>query len=390
MFSFILICLTILFREIVSFKQFHIAEEGRTVPAWTEYQYLESPPGDSVIREYVLQEQDQRTYLLCPRGWVIAQLGVALLLSKDQVEKDERMRGKTSVFRYNRGGPDFPSDRGDRSLQHHQSDSPEDLCPTLAECLLYQACVFNFGNELCKKDPNPGSRKNIDTNITCVRDQAFEVHLHNSDLGEEFFNLLDEFKAKKDRVLNIMYDSKLDFGIEDFENTEVKLRESEESFVFDSGCPEWPGVAGYRGDCGGRLDLSNQTVSQNIWHLTSRVGSEACREKIQQVYCSFQFSQSGKCVPPHLLLEDSGHAWHHAEVFNEAAYPSQGPRPVKDINYHQQQIINFKQKSLLPVRIGFALLVHKDVQTILDLLDHIYRIQHFYVIHVDKRKDSVR
>ena len=63
---------------------------------------------------------------------------------------------------------------------------------------------------------------------------------------------------------------------------------------------------------------------------------------------------------------------------------------MKDINYHQQQIINFKQKSLLPVRIGFALLVHKDVQTILDLLDHIYRIQHFYVIHVDKRKDSVR
>ena len=120
------------------------------------------------------------------------------------------------------------------------------------------------------------------------------------------------------------------------------------------------------------------------------MGSEACREKIQQVYCSFQFSQSGKCVPPHLLLEDSSHAWHHAEVFNEAAYPSQGPRPVKDINYHQQQIINFKQKSLLPVRIGFALLVHKDVQTILDLLDHIYRIQHFYVIHVDKRKDSVR
>ena len=47
-----------------------------------------------------------------------------------------------------------------------------------------------------------------------------------------------------------MYDSKLDFGIEDFENTEVRLRESEESFVFQSGCPESPAVAGYRGDCG--------------------------------------------------------------------------------------------------------------------------------------------
>ena len=356
------------------------------MPAWTEYAYQYSPPGDSVIREYILQEQDQRTYLLCPRGFVIAQLGVALLLSQDQVEKDETMRGKREVFRYNTGGADFPSDRGDR--HHHQSVSPEDLCPTLAQCLLYQACVFNFGNELCKKDPNPGSRKNIDTNITCVRDEAFETHLHNSDLGEQFFNLLDDFKAKKDRVLNIMYDSKLDFGIEDFENTEVKLRESEESFVFESGCPEYPAVAGYRGDCG-RLGLSNQTVSQNIWHLTSRVSSQACREKINQVYCSFQYSQSGKCVPPHLLLEDS-HSWHHDEVFNENAYPSQGARPVKDINHHQQTIIKYKQKSLLPVRIGFALLVHKDVQTILNLLDHIYRTQHFYVIHVDKRKDSVR
>ena len=99
MLRFISIFITILFREIDSFKQFNIAEEMRTVPAWTEYKYLESPPGDQVIREYILQEQDQRTYLLCPRGFVIAQLGLALLLSPDQVEQDERMRGKTSVFR---------------------------------------------------------------------------------------------------------------------------------------------------------------------------------------------------------------------------------------------------------------------------------------------------
>ena len=376
-----------LLREIVSFKQFHISEEGRTVPAWPEYHYQYSPPEDWLIREYVLQEQDQRTYLLCPRGFVIAQVGVALLLSQDQVEQDERMRDKTSVFRYHRGGPEFPSDRGDR--QHLQPRSPEDLCPTLAECLLYQACVFNFGNELCRKDPNPGSRKNIDTNITCVRDEAYQLHLHNSDLGEDFFDLLEEFQAKKDRVLNIMYDSKLDFGIEDFENTEVTLRESEESFVFESGCAEYPAGAGYRGDCG-RLGLSNETISQNLWHLTSRVASQACRDKIQEVYCSFQYSQSGRCVPPHLLLAGPQSHWHHQEVFNEKAYPSQGPRPVKDINQHQQQIIGYKQNNLLPVRIGFALLVHKDVQTILNLLDHIYRTQHFYVIHVDKRKDSVR
>ena len=77
-------------------------------------------------------------------------------------------------------------------------------------------------------------------------------------------------------------------------------------------------------------------------------------------------------------------------MFNGNAYPSLGQRPIPDINLHQQNIINYKYKDILPVRIGFALLVHKDVQTILNLLDHIYRSQHYYVIHVDKRKESVR
>ena len=42
---------------------------------------------------------------------------------------------------------------------------------------MYQACVFNFGNELCKKDPNPGTRKNLDTNITCIKDDYLESHV---------------------------------------------------------------------------------------------------------------------------------------------------------------------------------------------------------------------
>ena len=165
--------------------------------------------------------------------------------------------------------------------------------------------------------------------------------------------------------MNIMYDSKLDFGIEDFENTELKLRQSAEELVFVSGCPEEPERAGYRGECGPG-GQSNETVSENLWHLTSRLASHKCREKINQVYCSFQYSQSGKCVPPHLLL-DTASKWQHQEVFNGNAYPSLGQRPVADINLHQQNIINYKHKDILPVRIGFALLVHKDVQTILNL-----------------------
>ena len=154
------------------------------------------------------------------------------------------------------------SDDGDREAEPGLEGA--DLCPTLRRCLMYQvlyctvlyctvlcmmyqACVFNFGNELCRKDPNPGTRKNIDTNITCIEDTHFESHIHSSDLGDRYFDTLEEYKAKRDKVLNIMYDSKLDYGIEDFENTEFRFREAEEEFVFSAECPADPGLAGYRG-----------------------------------------------------------------------------------------------------------------------------------------------
>ena len=49
------------------------------VPAWTEYLYEEVPAAEVITREYVLQEQDQRTYLLCPRGYVIGQVSSTVL-----------------------------------------------------------------------------------------------------------------------------------------------------------------------------------------------------------------------------------------------------------------------------------------------------------------------
>lgn len=138
----------ILLRRCYSYKPFHLAEENRVVPAWTSYKYLENPATDHVIREYILQEQDQRTYLLCPKGFVIAQIGVALLVGQDQIERDEEIRRKTLVFTYRTGGG-LPSDLGDRdhshALQSGDRDNdpalqPEDLCGTLSKCLLYQAC----------------------------------------------------------------------------------------------------------------------------------------------------------------------------------------------------------------------------------------------------------
>ena len=152
--SMISILLTFVLKETHTFKTFRIVEENRDIPPWPSYQYLEDVEGNHVIREYILQEQDQRTYLLCPRGFVIGQLAVALLLGPDQVEKDPELKVKQVAFKHSVAKTMMiPSDLGDRVQP--TEEKAEDLCPTLGQCLMYQACVFNFGNELCLKDPNP-------------------------------------------------------------------------------------------------------------------------------------------------------------------------------------------------------------------------------------------
>lgn len=135
-------------------------------------------------------------------------------------------------------------------------------CFLCCRCLVYQACVFNFGNEFCQKDPNPGSRKNINLNITCVRDE-FKTRIENVSP--------DQVEERINSVLNIVFQSKLDFGIEDFENTVLTDRAVPEKFVFDSGCPIEPYSAGYRGTCTPVEQLENSTVAENTWHLTSRI-----------------------------------------------------------------------------------------------------------------------
>ena len=55
-------------------------------------------------------------------------------------------------------------------------------------CLLYQACVFNFGNEFCKRDPNPGNRYTIqnDARIKSIEGQ-----------GTKRIEALSYFRAKQ-------------------------------------------------------------------------------------------------------------------------------------------------------------------------------------------------
>ena len=123
--------------------------------------------------------------------------------------------------------------------------------------------------------------------------------------------------------------------------------------------------------------------------LCSRLGSETCKVKLLEVFCSFQFSRWGLCAPPHLTRRGgAGADWQESEVWSEAAYPVPGPRPVQDIMAHQQVLLSHPDRDLVPARLGFALLVHKDVPAIINLLKHIYRPHHFYVIHVDRRLEN--
>lgn len=367
------------------FKSFRISEEDRDIPPWTTYPYSLEVEEEVVVREYVLQEQDQRTYLLCPRGYVIGQVGAALLLGPDQLARDPGLQARQATFPHHLPGLPLPSHRGDRVQP--EGVQPIDLCPTLARCLLHQACVFNFGNELCLMDPNPGTRKNIDTNITCVRDDAFLEMLKVAAVEEE---VVAQFHERKEQVMNIMYDSKLDYGIEDFANTVLTFRAVEEQFVFGSSCPAAPRSAGYSGECAEVAGLDATTVAQNTWHLTSRVRSARCRDRVVEVYCAFQYNMEGKCVPPHLLGAGAGRGWQGREVWGEAAYPLRGSRPVEDWAGQQQELEQYQHSAVLPARIGFALLVHKDVPAIMQLLLAIYRPHHYYVLHVDKRKEEVR
>ena len=120
--------------EVGCFKTFHVVEEERHISAWTAYMYKEVPEQDMIIREYILQEQDQRTYLMCPEGFVIGQLSYALLLGKDQIEKDPNLKHKRAVFKH-RVGDELPSDRGDREENNF---APDELCPTLAYCVKWK------------------------------------------------------------------------------------------------------------------------------------------------------------------------------------------------------------------------------------------------------------
>ena len=72
--------------------------------------------------------------------------------------------------------------------------------------------MFNFGNEFCRKDPLPGNRKTLNVNVTCVSDELIHRVV-------EFTP--EEADRRTKSVLNVVFESLLDRGIEDFENIQL-------------------------------------------------------------------------------------------------------------------------------------------------------------------------
>jgi hypothetical protein len=65
-------------------------------------------------------------------------------------------------------------------------------------------------------------------------------------LSESEVTMTNKIMERRDIVLNIVFDSKLDEGIEDFTRTILTDRRVHESVVFSAGCPPEPYAAGYR------------------------------------------------------------------------------------------------------------------------------------------------
>lgn len=140
-----LLRLFLLLKLVLSFQDVYI--NNQTFPGWHHYKFFENKPQTNVsqiLRTYVLTELNPRAYLMCPQNYGIYQLTSSFF----QVQK----KSWSSVQVY-----------GNQS-----SIDNEGHCNSLSKCLHFQACVFDFGNEFCGRDPEPGHRKSIMVNVTCA------------------------------------------------------------------------------------------------------------------------------------------------------------------------------------------------------------------------------
>jgi len=101
--------------------------------------------------------------------------------------------------------------------------------------------------------------------------------------------------------------------------------------------------------------------------LVSRVESDECRTNLINHFCAFFFDQYGMCVPPNLLVPGQ-HTNNVSSLFmNGFVFP--------EIAEQRRQIprIQRPEDELVPATLGFIILVHKDPEAVVQLIEALYR-----------------
>ncbi len=99
---------------------------------------------------------------------------------------------------------------------------------------------------------------------------------------------LSEYLRRRDLVLHVRYDSRLEEGRTDVEETALSFDKRGEGDVFGVECPSDPYQGGYRGECEQIRNITQEEVAEQVWNVMARTGSENCRRLLKETFCAFK------------------------------------------------------------------------------------------------------
>ncbi|XP_035207443.1 uncharacterized protein LOC118182229 isoform X2 [Stegodyphus dumicola] len=365
--NFILVFLLIILGLMDLGAEKVILPDGRifVIPDIESYKYIlhnESP--SSLELFYILQETQSKSAVLCPKGYFIIEINQELVVNQGVTlsEPDITLKHKASL------------------LQPELSESHRTApCPTIYDCLGYQACLFKFSNEFCQRDPVWSVRKIVLLTVVCMRD---DMHIVPS-----------QFQKQKNFVLHILYKLENDeAGIteqKDYSLVNIQHVELPEDLVFSGQCslPQTATqIEGYFGKCD-EVPLPNEDIAVKMWTILGRTKSKNCAEELKQVFCAFQYNKQGLCIPPMYHNNKTEKNQKISRMYNFHALPNPGYRR-NVLRY--KHFLSEHHSEVVPARLAFLIMCHESVPAIIELLHSIYREQYLYLIHVDKQATEIR
>ncbi|XP_070540250.1 uncharacterized protein [Ptychodera flava] len=349
---------------------------------------------DSVLEETYKWQENKRVAVLCPKGTFIAAVSFVFsgmkkyygsslqnfklndipqlsLTNREIVLKRQAGEKKSRGF-WNAGIGDSPGD----ALSS---------CDPVLFCLGFQACLFKATIDVCANDPMPGQRKLLDMRVTCATDSTFSQYFQADNTNNR---LTESVRRRHDQVLYIYVN---DDNTDDVAVSLLQVTIPEED-IFGISCPV-PREA-YNAGYGGVCTLnppSHLEMVNTLWSILGRVPSDECRTNLIEAYCSYHYNTSGGCIPPALLQHPGGRQplppGENNFRYSFQSLPSPGSRP--DLTEHEK-LVSLPHANLIPARLAFALLVHEYPETVMQLLQSVYKPYFYYCIHVDKRAEEIR